>query len=161
MEGPKEQVDVLLYDGVTELGLSGLLDPFLGSFSARTFVMAPDRGIVQSRAGFQLLPRYTLGDVPALDRVLVAAGENDAAKHEVVAAWSAIQPGRPVDDLYRNVGNNETAYDVSFQDLAHSRNGVVARVVADTLFFPAEAALFRGAAWPIARSAGTGCAHGA
>jgi AraC family transcriptional regulator, transcriptional activator FtrA len=41
LEGPKQQLGALLYDGVTELGQSGLIDPY--TLTARTFVMAPER----------------------------------------------------------------------------------------------------------------------
>jgi hypothetical protein len=45
LDGPREQLGILLYVGVTELGHSGLIDPY--TLSARTFVMAPERRIVQ------------------------------------------------------------------------------------------------------------------
>jgi hypothetical protein len=147
--GRTQQIGVVLYDGVTELGLSGLIDPYLGTFSSRTFVMAPERRIVQSRGGFQLLPRYTFNQVPPVDRVLVPASDNDIARHAAVAAWSGFQPGRPAEDLYRSVGHGESAYDVSLRDLALTYNGAYARLVADTLFYPVDTALFRGATWPV------------
>jgi hypothetical protein len=56
LESPKQQQGLLLYDGVTELGLSGIVDPKVAAVSARTFVMAPERRIVRSRDGFQFLP---------------------------------------------------------------------------------------------------------
>jgi hypothetical protein len=73
--------------------------------------------MVHSRNGFLCLPRYEFSTVPALDRVLPAAGENNAAKQQVLAAWSAIQPRQPVEDIYQNVGSGETAYDASLRDL--------------------------------------------
>ena len=111
--------------------------------------MTPERRIVQSRDGFLFLPRYDLSTVPALDRVLVPAGDNSAAKQQVVAAWSAIQPGRPAEDIYRNVGFSETAYDSSLQDLAHTHNGILARAIADGLFYTANPQDFSNASWPV------------
>jgi hypothetical protein len=69
-----------------------------------------------------ILPRYEFSTVPALDRVLPTAGENNAAKQQVLAAWSAIQPRQPVEDIYQNVGSGETAYDASLRDLARTRS---------------------------------------
>jgi transcriptional regulator GlxA family with amidase domain len=148
-EGPTQQMGVLLYDGVTELGLSGLVDPYAASFSARTFVMAPERRIVPSRDGFLFLPRYDFRTVPALDRVLVPAGEGEEAKQQAVAAWSRVQPRRSVEDIYRNVGLGETAYDVSLRDLARTHNLSLARTVADTLFYPTSSQV-SAVAWPVA-----------
>ena len=147
-EGPLQRLGVLVYDGVTELGLSGLVDPYVSSATARPFVMAPERRIVRSLNGFQFLPRYDVSTVPTLDRVLVPAGENPAAKQQAVAAWSAVQPTRPVEDIYHNVGSGQTAYDASLRDLARTRNARVARAVTDGLFYTAAPQDFSDAAWP-------------
>jgi AraC family transcriptional activator FtrA len=150
LSGPTERLGVLMYDGITELGLSGIVDPVLGSFSARTYGMAPEHRIVRTRNGLDLLPRYSFASVPSLDRVILAPGENDLAKHEAEAAWSAMQPGRPAVDLYRTVGHGESAYDVSFRDLAQTRNRFLAQHMANVLFYPADvAAQVPGAAWPV------------
>src|SRR5262249_10418052 len=137
------------YDGMTELGLSGIADPLLGSFSVRMYAMAPEQRIIRSRDGLDLLPRYTFASVPALDRVLLPAGENDVAKGQAATAWLAIESGRPAVDLYRSVGHGESAYDVSFRDLAQTRNRFLSQHMANVLFYPADVAQVPGAAWPI------------
>jgi hypothetical protein len=115
----------------------------------------PTHGPHASTARAQLvavagLPRYGFASVPSLDRVILAPGENDLAKHEAEAAWSAMQPGRPAVDLYRTVGHGESAYDVSFRDLAQTRNRFLAQHMANVLFYPADvAAQVPGAAWPV------------
>lgn len=106
--------------------------------------MAPERRIVQSRDGFLFLPRYSFATAPALDR----AGENDAAEQQVVAAWSASRPRQLAEDLYRNVGPGQSAYDVSFADLARTHNAFIARTMAHILFYTTESS-FPDAAWPI------------
>jgi transcriptional regulator GlxA family with amidase domain len=149
LSGPTEKLGILMYDGMTELGLSGIVDPLLGSMSARTYGMAPERRIVRSRDGLDLLPRYTFESVPAVDRVVLPAGEDDLARQEAQAAWLAAGSGRPVVDLYRTVGHGESAYDVSFRDLAQTRNRVLAQHMANVLFYPADVAQDPGAAWPL------------
>ena len=42
-----------------------------------------------------------------------------------------------VEDIYRNVGSGETAYDASLRDLARTRGGIMAHLVANTFFYPA------------------------
>ncbi|MBV9172261.1 MAG: DJ-1/PfpI family protein [Chloroflexi bacterium] len=135
-ERPDPRIGVLMYDGVTELGVSGINDPIEGSF-ARTFFAAPERGVVRSRDGFLFVPRYDFSNVPSLDRVVVVAGENDGAKQQVLATWSAVRPGQAVADIYRNVGSGETAYDASLRDLTRTRGGMLAHLVDDTLFYTA------------------------
>ena len=111
--------------------------------------MAPQRRIVTSRNGFQFLPRYDLSSVPVLDRVLLPAGENNAAKQQVSAAWSAVRPGRPAEDIYQDVGFGETAYDASRRDVAQQHNGILARAAADGLFYTANPLDFANASWPV------------
>ena len=134
-EGPKQQLGVLLYDGVTELGASGIVDPLEGSYAARTSFIAPERKIIRSANGFLFVPRYSFDTAPTVDRVLVAPGENAWAKNEVIAAWSAFKPQRPVEDIYQNVGPGEMAYDASFADIARTRNGSLARGIATELVY--------------------------
>ena len=150
LSGPSEKLGVVMYDGMTELGLSGIIDPILGSFSARTYGMAAEHRIIRTSNGLDLLPRYSFDSVPALDRIVVGPGENDAAKHQAAAAWSSVQPGRPAVDLYASVGHGESAYDVSFRDLAQTRNRFLAQHMANVMFYPADVAeQVPGAAWPI------------
>ena len=149
LTGPKQQLGVLLYDGVTELGESGLVDPYFGSQSAATLFVASERRIVRSRDGFPFVPRYDFSSVPAVDRVLVPAGDNPSAKRQVIAAWTATQPNRPAEDIYQNVGFGESAYDVSLRDLARTHTGTLARAVADSLLYTAAPKTFSGASGPI------------
>jgi hypothetical protein len=112
--------------------------------------MAPEHRIIRTRNGLDLLPRYSFESVPQLDRVVLAPGENATAKHAAEAAWSAVQPGLPALDLYGTVGHGESAYDVSFRDLAQTRNRFLAQHMANVLFYPADvAAQVPGAAWPV------------
>jgi transcriptional regulator GlxA family with amidase domain len=150
LAGPTERLGIVMYDGMTELGLSGIIDPLLGSVSTRTYGMSAEHRIIRTGNGLDLLPRYSFESVPSLDRVILAPGDNDLARHEAEAAWSAIQPGRPAVDLYGSVGHGESAYDVSFRDLAQTRNGFLAQHMANVLFYPADVAVQEpSAAWPL------------
>ena len=144
----RQQLGVPLYDGVSEFGLAGLLDPEVGSTSATAFVMAPERSIVRGATGFQFVPRFTFSTVPALDRVLLPTGDRNAARQQVLAAWSAANRGPAPEDIYQDVGRSETAYDATLQDLARTRHAAVAQTIAMSLFYPADSALFANAAWP-------------
>jgi transcriptional regulator GlxA family with amidase domain len=136
-QGPDQRLGALVNDGVTELGVSGIVDPFEGSF-ARTYFMSAQRGVVRSRDGFLFVPRYDIATVPALDRVVVAASENAAAKQQVLAEWSASKTRPTVEDIFQNVGSGETAYDASLRDIARTRSSIQAHLMGDTLFYTAS-----------------------
>src|SRR5919198_2907960 len=63
-------------------------------------------------------------------------------------SWSAVRPGRPVEDVYQNVGAGETAYDASLRHLSRTRSGMLARFIANTLFYTAVPQDFSAASWP-------------
>jgi transcriptional regulator GlxA family with amidase domain len=135
-EAPAQRLGVLVYDGVTELGVSGIVDPLEGAFAAHTYFMAGQRGVVRSRDGFLFVPRYATTSVPSLDRVVAAAGDDAAAKQAALAAWSTTQSRPAVEDIYANVGaGGGTAYDVSLQDLTRTRSALLARMTAGMLFY--------------------------
>jgi transcriptional regulator GlxA family with amidase domain len=142
----QEQVGVLLYDGVSELGLAGLLDPYTSSISARTFVMAPGREIVRSRNGFLFVPRYDFGSAGRLDRVLAPVGSDPQAKQQVISTWSTSRPSTSVTDL-RLPETSGSAYDTTFVDVARTQNTTVALALARTLFYPIEPAQLPGQSW--------------
>jgi hypothetical protein len=146
---PQERVGVPVFEGVSETGLAGLLDPHFGALTSRPFVMAPERTVVRSAFGFQFVPRYDFGTVPALDRVLVPAGPDSNAKRRVVAAWSSGPAGPPVEDIFQNVGNGETAYEATFEDLARTQGGTLARADASILFYVIDPARLQGADWSV------------
>src|SRR5438045_8499064 len=62
----------------------------------------------------------------------------NSAQQQAVAAWNRRHPDRQAEAIHRNVGQGETAYDATLQDLAHHYNGRVASAIATVLFFPAE-----------------------
>ena len=144
----RQQVGVPLYNGVSEFGLAGLIDLEVGSTSANSFVMAPERSIVRGATGFLFVPRFSFSTVPALDRVLIPAGEHNASRQQIVAAWESAHPYPAVEDIYQDVGPRENAYDATLQDLARTRHGALAQTIASSVFYPADSALFAAAAWP-------------
>ncbi len=145
----QQQLGVPLYDGVSEAGLAGLLDPNFGSLNSRPFVMAPERTVVHSANGFQFVPRYDFGTVRQLDRVLVPAGPDSNAKQQVVAAWSADKAHRPVEDIFQNVGSGETAFEATFEDLARTQGSSFARANASMLFYVIDPSRLQGTDWTL------------
>ncbi|MBV9169225.1 MAG: DJ-1/PfpI family protein [Chloroflexi bacterium] len=147
---PQQNVGIPLFDGVSEAGLAGLIDPQHASLNLNTFAVAPQRSVVRSRNNFLFVPRYDFASVPRLDRVLIPAGSDSAAKREVVAAWSADPTHRPVEDIFQNVPAGETAYDATFEDLARTQGATFGRSAASLLFYVMDPARLQGSDWTLA-----------
>jgi AraC family transcriptional regulator, transcriptional activator FtrA len=148
-EWHREQLGVLLADGVSEMALAALLDPYTASFAAQPRLFAAQRTPIVSRDGLVLLPRYDFSTVPALDRVVVPGGDATAARQQAIAAWEWLHPNRPVQDIHRAVGQGESAYEATLRDLARSHNGMIALPIANALFVPTDSLRLTDARWPI------------
>jgi transcriptional regulator GlxA family with amidase domain len=144
----QDQVGVLLYDGVSEMDLAGLLDPYTSSLTAKAYVFATKQAPITSRDGLILIPRYDVQSIPALDRVVLPGGETNSSQQQALAAWNSLHPNRQAETIHRNVGHGETAYEATIQDMARRYNGTVASATADILFVP-DAALPPDANLPI------------
>ncbi len=148
-EWHQENLGVLLYNGVSEFALAGLLDPYGSSLAATADVIAPTRAPIRSRDGLIFIPRQDFHTVSAVDRVVLPAGDVTDSRQQTIAAWQRLRPDRPVEYIHRNVGRGESAYDATLQDLAQSRNALVAVGVAHILFYPVEQLQFTNARLPI------------
>jgi len=143
----QQKIGVPLYDGVSEAGLAGLIDPNIGSLNSRPYVIGPERNVVHSRNGFLFVPRYDFATVPTPDRVLVPAGDDSDAKTQVIAAWTADPSHRPAENIFQNVGKGETAYEAMFEDLARTQGAAFARADASILFYVINPGRLQGADW--------------
>jgi AraC family transcriptional activator FtrA len=144
----QEQLGILLYDGVSEMDLAGLLDPYTSSLMAKISVFATRPGLITSRDGLILLPRYDAQTVPALDRVVLPGGDTNSSQQQAIATWNSLHPDRQAEAIHRNVGQGETAYEATIKDMAQHYNGPLAAGIATILFVP-DAALPADARLPI------------
>ena len=146
---PEQNLGVPLFDGVSETGLAGLIDPQYAFFHLHTFAMAPQRSVVHSRNNFLFVPRYDFANTPHLDRVLIPVGADGSAKQHVIAAWTADPNHRPVEDIFQNVPAREAAYDATFEDLAKTQGARFGRSAASLWFYVIDPTRLQGSDWTL------------
>ncbi len=146
----REEMGVLLYNGVSEMALSGLLDPYTSAMVAKSYVFAPEQKPVTSRNGLVFVPRFDFSTVPSLDRVVLPGGDATASAQQAVNTWSTSHPALPVQEIHREVGVGGSAYDLTLLDMARKQNAIVAAAAGHVLFYPTDQLSFDGAGWPIA-----------
>ncbi|HLG69100.1 MAG TPA: DJ-1/PfpI family protein [Chloroflexota bacterium] len=139
----QERVGLLLFDGVSEFGLAGIIEPYGGSLVTPVLTMTPQRNAVVGASGFLFIPRRDFSANP--DRVLLPPGSDASARQSSATGWSAAHPGRAAEDLYGPTGSGQAAYDVTLGDIERTRGAWLAQAVADTVLYPAE---FPAAGWP-------------
>jgi transcriptional regulator GlxA family with amidase domain len=148
-EWREEQLGIQLSDGVSEMALAALLEPYTASLTAKPRLIAPARAPTVSRGGLVLIPRYDFSTVPALDRVVVPAGDPTDSRQQATAAWNRLHPDRPVQEVHRDVGHGVSAYEATLRDLSRSHNGMVVLPIANGLNVPTDTLNLTDAAWPI------------
>jgi transcriptional regulator GlxA family with amidase domain len=144
-----QELGLVLYDGVGELALAALVDPYTTTLSARVHTLAPRRGAVTSQHGLTFVPRYDFVTAPRLDRVVLPGGQVPDAARQAAAGWAQAQRGLPLEEVHATVGAGEFAYDATLRDLARTGNGGLALAAARVMFLPEEHLPFAGAAWPL------------
>ena len=150
----QQDLGVLLYDGVSELALGGLLDLYTSSLAAKAYLVAPERSIVHSRNGLQVVPRYDAQTAPRLDRVVLPGGDAGEAQRRALQAWAQVRPERPVEPIHRSVGAGETGYDATLRDIARTYNRTAAIAIGYGLFYAVDESVVAGTPWPVAPAAG-------
>jgi AraC family transcriptional regulator, transcriptional activator FtrA len=145
-----QNLGVLLYEGVSEMAMAGLLDLYSSSFVARPRVFAADVSGVQSRNGLTFIPRDDFRSIGSLDRVVLPGGDATNAMRQSVMAWNQLRPERPVQEIHIGVGAGESAYDATLRDLARAQSALAATGIGQTLFYPTEHIQFENAGLPAA-----------
>ncbi len=144
----KEQMGVLIYDGVSETALAGLIDIYTASYMADARVFAAERSAVTSRNGLAFIPRADIRTVGSLDRVVLPGGETNSSRDKSIAAWKARDAAAPVEAIHDGVGSGESAYDATIRDVARRHDAVTARAVSDTIFYAAGDLDLQGPGFP-------------
>jgi transcriptional regulator GlxA family with amidase domain len=132
-------VGVVLADGVGEIELASVFDPYGGqSLATRTLALSPDGSPVRSRHGLTFLPRDTLAAAAArIDRLVVPG----AAARPVAAPLAGPTPE------YVHAGGG-FAYDAVVTDLARHTDTATARWTAAVLELPTGGLVLDGPRWP-------------
>jgi putative intracellular protease/amidase len=126
------QLGVALYPGIGELALASVVDtyPHQGTVTVQT--VAPERGVVLSRHGLALVPRWGFAEAPRLDR-LIMPGAPASADVELFLAWAAEGGQPPVKQVHEAGGY---PYDVTLQDMARRAGGAIADETVYLLEYP-------------------------
>jgi len=141
----REEIGLLLYDGVRELEVASVVDTYPRSLVASVRTVSDGASIVRTRHGLDLVPRADLAAAPTLDRLLVPGDASAPKAAEAVRAWSREHPGGPaVEPIHASGGY---LYDQSLRDMARHDGNNVAIEAANMLEYPTHDLALDGPAW--------------
>lgn len=142
----KQNIGVFLNDGIGEINLTAILDTYPRSFAARTISIAPERKIIHSQYGLDLVPRNDFATTTKLDRILVL----DRESHLNLENWAKDKYNLTLESLsLLSKDSDRFIFDNILQDLAQQENKPLAEIVAKTLEYQVDSANLEGKNFPI------------
>ncbi len=142
----KQNIGVFLNDGIGEINLTAVLDTYPRSFTARTIPIAPERKIIHSEYGLNLVPRFDFATTTKLNRLLVL----DNQSHLSLENWAKNKYNLELEYLSSfSKYANRFVFDDIIQDLAQWENKPLAKVVAKTIEYPVDSIHLKGKNFPI------------
>jgi AraC family transcriptional regulator, transcriptional activator FtrA len=142
---PKRHTGVWLYDGIGELDLGSVVDVYAGSSTEQIYTVASTTSVV-SRHGLQFVPRWQVGNLPTIDRLLIPGGDGaEQAANRLPAGLR--EAGVPVKKL-QNDESPDYAYGAALEDLALQQDIPTAKFAAKRLEVRTPLHLV-GQKWPI------------
>jgi transcriptional regulator GlxA family with amidase domain len=134
----RDEIGLLLYEGVRELEVASVVDTYPRSFTASVRTLSAGASIVRTRHGLDLLPDGSFSATRALDRVLVpgdaSAPENAPEAAEAVWSWTRQHPAGPAVEAVHAGGGY--LYDATLRDMARHETNGVATEAANILEYP-------------------------
>ncbi|MDJ0572462.1 MAG: DJ-1/PfpI family protein [Pleurocapsa sp. MO_192.B19] len=142
----KQNIGVFLNDGIGEINLTAVLDTYPQSFTAKTISIAPERKVIHSQYGLNLVPRHDFATATKLDRLLVL----DNQPHLDLETWARSKYDLEPESLSSlSKDDDRFIFDNVLQDLARRENKPLAEIVAKTLEYPVDSTNLEGTGIPI------------
>ena len=149
-EWNKQNIGVFLNDGIGEINLTAVLDTYPRSFTARTISIAPERKIIHSKYGLDLVPQNDFSTTTKLDRILIL----DNQSHSNLENWAKNNTKNNKSKLeleYLSSLSKDSerfVFDNTLRDLAQQENKPLAEIVAKTLEYPVDFVNVEGKIFP-------------
>ncbi|MEM7760744.1 MAG: DJ-1/PfpI family protein [Cyanobacteria bacterium P01_A01_bin.40] len=142
----KHNIGVFLSDGIDEINLTAVLDTYPRSLAAKTISLAPERKIVHSQYGLNLVPRFDFGTITKLDRLLVL----DNKPHLNLKNWASNKSNLEPEYLSSfSQDGDHFVFDNALQDLARQENKPLTQIVAKTIEYPLDYVDLEGKSFPL------------
>lgn len=142
----RQNIGVFLDDGIGEINLTAVVDTYPRSFTARTISIAPERRIIHSQYGLNLVPRNDFATTTKLDRLLVLDNQTHLNLEDWAKNKSNLKP-EYLSSLSKDA--DKFVFDDVLQDLAQQENKPLAEIVAKTLEYRVDSPNLEGKDFPI------------
>jgi putative intracellular protease/amidase len=139
----RAKLGVALYDGVGELEVASIVDLYPRSLASTIHPIGATPGVITTRHGLHLTPRYHLADAPDIDRLLVPGTPPAEVTSHLGDPGGGLPPGERI-----HTDPDTFVFDAALADIARHDSRAAARLVATGIEYPADLASHTGRRWP-------------
>jgi AraC family transcriptional regulator, transcriptional activator FtrA len=149
----RQEIGAYLYEGISEIDLTAVLDTYGSTFTARTTTFAPVREAIRSRNGLYLIPRADFSNAGDFDRIMIP-GDTSALAQNLLERLQSEQLPVPEYLYSTEVMASATrpfAFDITITDLAQHSSELDGRIALTRLEYPTHHLQLQGRSWPLQR----------
>lgn len=143
----KPNLGVVLYDGVSELELSSILDTYPSAATANAVTVAEEHKPYTTKHGLYIVPRTTFANAPRLNRLIVP-GVNATLTNKLQAFAQERRLELETPHLTFAGTAARYPYDAAFSDLAKRENKAISRTASMGIEYPIDHLTLEGRAFP-------------
>lgn len=140
----RADIGLVLYDGVSELEVSSVIDTYPRAFMTSIRTLATERTVIRTRHGLDLVPRSDFATAPALDRLLIPGRGLAPEASDALQTWAAQHGGLRAEPIH---ATDSHLYDATLRDMARHDSTSIALEAANQLEYPTDDLDLDGPAW--------------
>ncbi|WP_248927566.1 DJ-1/PfpI family protein [Paenibacillus hamazuiensis] len=143
----KTKAGVLLYNGLEEMALASVFDIYSDTGTTRVLSVAGSDQPVVTRHGLNVLSRYTLAEMPAVDKMIVPGIKAKTLAAEEIASWNE-KANRIALQFVHADSPNRFLFEVQLEDLAKQEDLLTAKHAVKRLEYRADDIYLEGKPFP-------------
>ncbi|MED1795322.1 DJ-1/PfpI family protein [Brevibacillus nitrificans] len=128
----KQQVGVLLYEGMEESALASIFDTYSPLGTAKVFTISNSEGVIVTKHDLNLVSRYQVSNAPKIKRLLVPGTEAPTLSTYASQSWNEQDRGVQPEYIHSHKPDR-FVFDATLEDLAKQEGLLTAKWAAKRL----------------------------
>ncbi|WP_019119508.1 DJ-1/PfpI family protein [Brevibacillus massiliensis] len=143
----KTEAGVLLYNGVEEMAVASVFDIYSDSGTTRVHSISSTDQPIVTKHGLTLLPRYTMSNLPKLDKMIVPGTQAKTLAASEIKTWGEKGNGKELQFVHSDP--NRFLFELQLEDLAKQEDILTAAHAVKRLEFRANDFQLEGKPFPL------------
>jgi AraC family transcriptional regulator, transcriptional activator FtrA len=144
----KTKAGVMLHDGVEEMALASTFDIYSDTGTTTVLAIAGSEQPIVTKHGLRVVPRRTIADAPAFDKMIVPGTQARSLAAAEVSSWNAKSNAAPLQFVH-NDSPDRFLFEVQLEDLAKQEDLLTAKHALKRLEYRANEIDLQGRLLPL------------